>query len=104
MMKLLQEENSILHDRENSLKERERMLSISQENLKTVADLEVKQRVSIVEEVAYIFKTKLPPLQGILTLNLLIFKNGIIHIPFFNSVLTFFVTSRWELEVGRPAV
>ncbi|XP_060574356.1 coiled-coil domain-containing protein 138-like isoform X1 [Ruditapes philippinarum] len=46
----LKEENSILHDRENSLKERERMLSISQENLKTVADLEVKQRVSIIEE------------------------------------------------------
>ncbi|XP_045205254.2 coiled-coil domain-containing protein 138-like [Mercenaria mercenaria] len=46
----LKEENHILHDRENSLKERERMLSISQENLKTVADLEVKQRVSAVEE------------------------------------------------------
>lgn len=46
----LKEENHILHDRENSLKERERMLSISQENLRTVADLEVKQRVAVVEE------------------------------------------------------
>jgi hypothetical protein len=49
---MLQEENHILHDRENSLKERERMLSISQENLKTVAELEVKQRVAVIEEVS----------------------------------------------------
>ncbi|XP_052795364.1 coiled-coil domain-containing protein 138-like [Mya arenaria] len=46
----LKDENRILHEREVSLKERERMLSISQDNLKTVADLEVKQRVSVVEE------------------------------------------------------
>lgn len=46
----LKEENHILHDRETSLKERERILSISQENLKTVTDLEVKQRVSAIEE------------------------------------------------------
>ncbi|KAL4230032.1 hypothetical protein ACF0H5_010419 [Mactra antiquata] len=46
----LKEENHILHDRETSLRERERMLSISQENLKTVAELEVKQRVSVIEE------------------------------------------------------
>lgn len=49
---LFQEENRILHERETNLKERERMLSISQENLKTVAELEVKQQVSAMEEVA----------------------------------------------------
>lgn len=46
----LKEENRILHDRETTLKDRERMLSISQENLKTVAELEVKQRVTVIEE------------------------------------------------------
>ncbi|XP_052282387.1 coiled-coil domain-containing protein 138-like isoform X1 [Dreissena polymorpha] len=57
----LKEENRILHERETSLKERERMLSISQENLKTVAELEVKQRVAIIEEN---YKTELARLEA----------------------------------------
>ena len=42
----------MLHDREQGLKERERMLSISQENLKTITDLEIKRRMQEMEEVS----------------------------------------------------
>ena len=44
----------MLHDREQGLKERERMLSISQENLKTITDLEIKRRMQEMEEVSLI--------------------------------------------------
>ena len=43
----------MLHDREQGLKERERMLSISQENLKTITDLEIKRRMQEMEEVSF---------------------------------------------------
>ncbi|KAK3611226.1 hypothetical protein CHS0354_002122 [Potamilus streckersoni] len=46
----LKEENKILHSREHDLKERERMVSISQENIKTIAELEVKRQTQILEE------------------------------------------------------
>ena len=44
----------MLHDREQGLKERERMLSISQENLKTITDLEIKRRMQEMEEVSFL--------------------------------------------------
>ncbi|XP_046352653.1 coiled-coil domain-containing protein 138-like isoform X1 [Haliotis rufescens] len=40
----LKEENRILHEREAKLKERERMIVISQSNIQTITDHEVKQR------------------------------------------------------------
>ena len=43
----------MLHDREQDLKEREHMLSISQENLKTITDLEIKRRIQEIEEVKF---------------------------------------------------
>ncbi|GFR68465.1 coiled-coil domain-containing protein 138 [Elysia marginata] len=46
----LREENHILHEREAKLKERERMLAISQESLQTVADHHVKVKMAALEE------------------------------------------------------
>lgn len=46
----LREENYILHERETKLKERERMLAISQESLQTVADHHVKVKMAALEE------------------------------------------------------
>ncbi|GFO09384.1 coiled-coil domain-containing protein 138 [Plakobranchus ocellatus] len=46
----LREENHILHEREVKLKERERMLAISQESLQTVADHQVKVKMAALEE------------------------------------------------------
>uniref|UniRef100_A0A2C9KPQ4 Coiled-coil domain-containing protein 138 n=1 Tax=Biomphalaria glabrata TaxID=6526 RepID=A0A2C9KPQ4_BIOGL len=46
----LREENNILHEREAKLKERERMLTISQESLQTVTDHQMRSKISALEE------------------------------------------------------
>ncbi|KAH9513741.1 hypothetical protein Btru_041985 [Bulinus truncatus] len=46
----LREENRILYEREAKLKERERMLTISQESLQTVTDHQIKLKIMALEE------------------------------------------------------
>ncbi|XP_048756583.1 coiled-coil domain-containing protein 138-like [Ostrea edulis] len=43
-------ENKSLHEREQKLKERERMVSISSQNIQTIAQHEIKQKLQAVEE------------------------------------------------------
>ena len=47
-----QEENHLLYEREQKLKERERMLSVSQSNLQTITDHQARQQVAAVQQVA----------------------------------------------------
>ncbi|XP_012936514.1 coiled-coil domain-containing protein 138 [Aplysia californica] len=46
----LREENKILHEREVKLKERERMLTISQDSLQTITDHQIKVKMAAIEE------------------------------------------------------
>lgn len=46
----LKAENKSLHEREQKLKERERMVSISSQNIQTIAQHEIKQKLQVVEE------------------------------------------------------
>lgn len=54
----LQEENRLLYEREQKLKERERMLSISQSNLQTITDHQARQQVAAVQQVRCILVKK----------------------------------------------
>lgn len=49
---MFQAENKSLHEREQKLKERERMVSISSQNIQTIAQHEIKQKLQVVEEVS----------------------------------------------------
>lgn len=58
----LKAENKCLHEREQKLKERERMVSISSQNIQTIAQHEIKQKLQAMEEVNYtrhVFQLKL---------------------------------------------
>ncbi|KAK3100312.1 hypothetical protein FSP39_018028 [Pinctada imbricata] len=46
----LKSENRALHEREQKVKERERMVTISTENIQTIAQHEVKQKLVLIEE------------------------------------------------------
>ena len=46
-----QGENHLLYEREQKLKERERMLSVSQSNLQTITDHQARQQVAAVQQV-----------------------------------------------------
>ena len=48
-----QDENRILNERESKLRERERMLSISQDSLQTITDHQVKVKMAAIEEVSF---------------------------------------------------
>ena len=48
---LSQGENHLLYEREQKLKERERMLSVSQSNLQTITDHQARQQVAAVQQV-----------------------------------------------------
>lgn len=48
--KKLKEENKILYDREQKVKERERMVSISSTNIQTITDHAIRQRIQAMEE------------------------------------------------------
>ena len=49
---LSQGENHLLYEKEQKLKERERMLSVSQSNLQTITDHQARQQVAAVQQVA----------------------------------------------------
>ncbi|KAL5013026.1 hypothetical protein ScPMuIL_011577 [Solemya velum] len=46
----LKEENRILQEREQSIRERERMVSISQDNIHAIAEHQLKQKLSVIEQ------------------------------------------------------
>lgn len=57
----LQEENTILHEREKKLRERENMLSISQESIQTITDHQIKVKMAAIEEVYFqVFSPHIP--------------------------------------------
>lgn len=47
-------ENKKLHEREEKVKERERIVAISSANVKTITDHEVREKVKILEQVSSI--------------------------------------------------
>ena len=54
LYQFLQFENKKLHEREEKVKERERIVAISSANVKTITEHEVREKLKVIEQVTIV--------------------------------------------------